>query len=36
MYKRSQVFAAACIALFLFGMTLITLGLYPAIIDNKV
>ena len=26
MYKRSQVFAAACIALFLFGMTLITLG----------
>jgi fucose permease len=26
MYKRNQVFAAACIALFLFGMTLITLG----------
>lgn len=26
MYKRSQVFAAACIALLLFGMTLITLG----------
>jgi MFS family permease len=26
MYKRSQVFAAACMALFLFGMTLITLG----------
>ncbi len=26
MYKRSQVFAAACIGLFLFGMTLITLG----------
>lgn len=26
MYKRSQVFAAACIALFLFGMMLITLG----------
>ena len=26
MYKRSQVFAAACTALFLFGMTLITLG----------
>ncbi|MEP7373715.1 MAG: MFS transporter [Chitinophagaceae bacterium] len=26
MYKRSRVFAAACIALFLFGMTLITLG----------
>lgn len=26
MYKRSQVFAAACIALFLFGMTFITLG----------
>lgn len=26
MYKRSQVFASACIALFLFGMTLITLG----------
>ena len=26
MYKRSQVFAAACVALFLFGMTLITLG----------
>jgi fucose permease len=26
MYKRTQVFAAACIALLLFGMTLITLG----------
>ena len=26
MYKRNQVFAAACMALFLFGMTLITLG----------
>jgi MFS family permease len=26
MYKRNQVFAAACIALFLFGITLITLG----------
>lgn len=26
MYKRSRIFAAACIALFLFGMTLITLG----------
>ena len=26
MYKRNQVFAAACTALFLFGMTLITLG----------
>ena len=26
MYKRNQVFAAACVALFLFGMTLITLG----------
>jgi len=26
MYKRNQVFAAACIALFLFGMSLITLG----------
>jgi len=26
MYNRNQVFAAACIALFLFGMTLITLG----------
>ncbi len=26
MYKRNHVFAAACIALFLFGMTLITLG----------
>jgi MFS family permease len=26
MYKRTQVFAAACIGLFLFGMTLITLG----------
>jgi len=26
MYKRSQVFAAACIGLFVFGMTLITLG----------
>ncbi|MBC7873858.1 MAG: MFS transporter, partial [Ferruginibacter sp.] len=26
MYKKNQVFAAACIGLFLFGMTLITLG----------
>ena len=26
MYKRNQVFIAACIGLFLFGMTLITLG----------
>ena len=26
MYKRNRVFAAACIGLFLFGMTLITLG----------
>jgi MFS transporter, FHS family, glucose/mannose:H+ symporter len=26
MYKRNQVFAAACTGLFLFGMTLITLG----------
>ncbi len=26
MYKKSQVFVAACIGLFLFGMTLITLG----------
>lgn len=26
MYKRTPVFAAACIGLFLFGMTLITLG----------
>lgn len=26
MYKRSQVFAAACVALFLFGIILITLG----------
>lgn len=26
MYKRNQVFAAACIGLFVFGMTLITLG----------
>lgn len=26
MYKRSEIFAVACIALFLFGMTLITLG----------
>jgi MFS family permease len=26
MYKRSQVFISACIGLFLFGMTLITLG----------
>lgn len=26
MYKRNRVFAAACMALFLFGMTLITLG----------
>ena len=26
MYNRNQVFSAACIALFLFGMTLITLG----------
>lgn len=35
MYKRNQVFAAACIALFLFGMTLITLGsILPSITDN--
>ena len=26
MYKRSQVFAAACTGLFVFGMTLVTLG----------
>ncbi|HUM66188.1 MAG TPA: MFS transporter, partial [Chitinophagaceae bacterium] len=26
MYNRNKVFAAACMALFLFGMTLITLG----------
>ncbi|MEO7983950.1 MAG: MFS transporter, partial [Bacteroidota bacterium] len=26
MYKRKQVFAAACLGLFVFGMTLITLG----------
>ena len=26
MYKRGQVFVAACIALFLFGITFLTLG----------
>ena len=32
MYKRNQVFIAACIGLFLFGMTLITLGsILPAL-----
>ncbi|MEO6613577.1 MAG: MFS transporter [Chitinophagaceae bacterium] len=32
MYKRSQVFAAACMGLFVFGMTLITLGsILPAL-----
>jgi MFS transporter, FHS family, glucose/mannose:H+ symporter len=35
MYKRNQVFAAACIALFLFGMTLITLGsILPSVTEN--
>lgn len=35
MYKRNQVFAAACIALFLFGMTLITLGsIMPSLTIN--
>lgn len=35
MYKRNQVFAAACIALFLFGMTLITLGsILPSVTEK--
>jgi len=35
MYKRSQVFAAACMSLFIFGMTVITLGsLMPSLIEK--
>ncbi len=35
MYKRSRVFAAACMALFLFGMTLITLGSILPVLMQK-
>ncbi len=35
MYKRSQVFASACIALSLFGMTLITLGSILPLLTSK-
>ncbi len=35
MYKRSQVFAAACTALSLFGMTLITLGSILPLLTSK-
>ena len=35
MYRRSEVFAAACMSLFVFGMTLITLGsILPALTLN--
>ncbi|MCW3116311.1 MAG: putative transporter, partial [Chitinophagaceae bacterium] len=35
MYKRNQVFAAACIALLQFGITLITLGsILPAVTEK--
>ena len=35
MYKRSQVFAAACIALFLFGITFLTLGSILPLLSAK-
>src|SRR5688572_433974 len=35
MYKRSQVFAAACIALFLFGITFLTLGSILPLVTAK-
>ncbi|HEX5654633.1 MAG TPA: MFS transporter [Chitinophagaceae bacterium] len=35
MYKRNQVFAAACLGLLLFGMTLITLGSILPILSDK-
>ncbi len=35
MYKRNQVFTAACIGLFLFGMTLITLGSILPLLTTK-